>query len=627
MNPRSGGRPRSQRERRQDNVRQLRQRKKPKGIKKKTKGYIKVSSLNMRGRYNKGEDKWLRINQLVRDRRIGILALQETHLAPDEVENINKIFETRLRVYATLDITAPQSKGVATVVNKEISNIEGIKTEVIIPGRALYMTIPWHGEESLTVLAAYAPTLSNTSEPNADFLVKLEEKTRHLRKPDIALGDWNMVEDGIDRLPHGRDPAIAVEAMQELKRRWGLVDGWRKTNPDLKAYTYLQSSVNDPTRKSQSRIDGILVQERALKNFTDWEIDPSGIATDHQLVSVRYANPKLPFIGKGRWVLTKFLIKDKKVMQKVNATGCDTEAHIESIKDARTDDNNPQLLFKSFKDCTTAQFRERGKILVPRMEKEIKALKDELKKASNDPQLGDEERKTRSAEIQEKLDATEKLRFQGVRENAAARNRLDGETTATSYWTQSNKEKKPRDTMYSFQIPNSAPAQYETRSDRMAELARNFHDELQQDNLPDPIEQGEAAKETLKNTKKLDQPSKAKLSQYVTRAQVARVLRRLPRGKAPGIDGLIHELWKTMHDSFERARGQEGPKPMDIATVLTAVFNDIERYSVHPDTDFAEGWMCLIHKKNDKRNVSNYRPITLLNTDYKIFTKVLAVKL
>ncbi|KAF8194465.1 hypothetical protein K438DRAFT_1471599, partial [Mycena galopus ATCC 62051] len=157
-------------------------------------------------------------------------------------------------------------------------------------------------------------------------------------------------------------------------------------------------------------------------------------------------------------------------------------------------------------------------------------------------------------------------------------------------WTASNREKKPRDTTHSLQIPNSDPARYETRSDRMAEIARNFHDDLQRDNLPDPTEQEEAAKETLKNTKKLDQASKAKLSQYITRAQVARVLRRLPRGKAPGIDGLIHELWKTMHNNFEKAKDEAGPKPMDIAKVLTAVFNDIEQYGVHPDTNFAEGW-------------------------------------
>jgi len=39
------------------------------------------------------------------------------------------------------------------------------------------------------------------------------------------------------------------------------------------------------------------------------------------------------------------------------------------------------------------------------------------------------------------------------------------------------------------------------------------------------------------------------------------------------------------------------------------------------------GWMCPIYKKKDRTEISNYRPITLLNTDYKILTKVLAIQL
>jgi hypothetical protein len=39
------------------------------------------------------------------------------------------------------------------------------------------------------------------------------------------------------------------------------------------------------------------------------------------------------------------------------------------------------------------------------------------------------------------------------------------------------------------------------------------------------------------------------------------------------------------------------------------------------------GWMCPIYKKNDKCDIANYHPITVLNTDYKLMAKVLQAKL
>jgi len=45
------------------------------------------------------------------------------------------------------------------------------------------------------------------------------------------------------------------------------------------------------------------------------------------------------------------------------------------------------------------------------------------------------------------------------------------------------------------------------------------------------------------------------------------------------------------------------------------------------DEDYTKGTMSLIFKKKDKMKIENYRPITLLETDYKIHTKTIANKL
>ena len=60
---------------------------------------------------------------------------------------------------------------------------------------------------------------------------------------------------------------------------------------------------------------------------------------------------------------------------------------------------------------------------------------------------------------------------------------------------------------------------------------------------------------------------------------------------------------------------------------MALVFQDIQIHGAHKEADFALGWMCPIYKKKDRTEVCNYRLVMLMNTDYKILTKVMALQL
>ncbi|RXW13551.1 hypothetical protein EST38_g12303 [Candolleomyces aberdarensis] len=104
----------------------------------------------------------------------------------------------------------------------------------------------------------------------------------------------------------------------------------------------------------------------------------------------------------------------------------------------------------------------------------------------------------------------------------------------------------------------------------------------------------------------------------------------MPNGKASGLDGIPTELWKLLATEYQKVSSSNPNAkdlPPDLIFLLQIVFNDIENYGVAADSNFAEGWMCPIYKKKDKTDIANYCPITILNADYKTFTKALAIKL
>ena len=116
------------------------------------------------------------------------------------------------------------------------------------------------------------------------------------------------------------------------------------------------------------------------------------------------------------------------------------------------------------------------------------------------------------------------------------------------------------------------------------------------------------------------------MNEFLSEENVRHTLALTKNGTATGIDGCPYELWKALEKRYNDDTNA-GKTSLNLIKVLTIVYQDIQQHGLNDTTNFALGWMCPLYKKKDLTEICNYRPITLLNTDYKILTKALALKL
>ena len=210
-------------------------------------------------------------------------------------------------------------------------------------------------------------------------------------------------------------------------------------------------------------------------------------------------------------------------------------------------------------------------------------------------------------------------------------------------WSNLNKVRKPRDIIPRLAEPDTNPPQYETSSRKMANLAMRYHNSLQEKGLPqhhaplentantndptpDTSKEIDEVMEAIPECQKFSQECFPELSKGVTLEHVKKALMLAKNNSATGLDSCPYELWKKL-DKLHIEAQKMNHHSFNIVGILTAVFQDIQRHGIAQDTKFTEGWMCPISKKKDRVKIENYRPIMLLNSDYKLFTKALSLQL
>lgn len=127
------------------------------------------------------------------------------------------------------------------------------------------------------------------------------------------------------------------------------------------------------------------------------------------------------------------------------------------------------------------------------------------------------------------------------------------------------------------------------------------------------LAQEEAAHWILESTgDKLTASMKDNLTRPFTEAELSEALKGLSFGKAPGPDGVTTEFFKKHWELMK-------------TDYLSMINKAIIDKKLPPGV--TKGLITLIYKSGEGTSLANWRPITLLNTAYKVFAKALQARL
>ena len=538
-----------------------------------------ITSLNANGLRN-----MTKIERTIELCKSDILCLQETHWDNELVETLGKLWKGPIFI----DNGSAKACGVAILVRER--SVSGVK-QTFCGGNGRVIAIEFvHNKNTYKLINIYAP---NVEELRKSFFEDLEV---------LCTGDCMMVGDynvKLSRLDYSNNVKYRYDGsrnfLKSMMAEHKMVDVWREENAERKVFSRRQVVMGT---LRQSRIDLVLVKENIVSQIKEVKYTFTTLS-DHAILSLRLRDACIRNVGGGMWCLNNSLLREDSYKEMI--AKC-----IKEEMENRLNKDNICIWWENLKEKVKKKsiyYAKQMNFRMDQVEKEIQnKLNEEAGKADKDGNYNIQN----YMNLRRQLKVFEKNKCDGAIVRSRVQYTVEGER-CTAYFLNLEKNKQENNYINELQNENG-----EKVNDLVSILntVEGFYKNLYKKGNTEKV----CIDEVLSGVDaRISADEQDMCDRGITVEEIQIAIKNAKNNKSPGSDGLSSEFYKEFADV--------------LAPILLMVYQSMEEGQMVPES-MATGVITILFKNRGSRlELGNYRPISLLNSDYKILTRVLAYRI
>ena len=560
---------------------------------------LKISclTLNVQGIRNPKTRKT--VFRILKQLNIQVIALQETYLIDSDIPIVEKEWHGMVHFSAG----TKRSKGLLTLFSPSFNTAE---FSILYKTDRILTSLMKINNDSFVFCNIYSPCdnlnnkinfLNNIFLQVSNLIENSELRTENL----IVLGDFNTcLSNEFDIVGGKKHPEKIVNKFNSIVSSLNLTDSYRVKFPETKTFTWTRKKRNKP--RVSRRLDYIFVSEPIVPFIKNVEIKNIGFS-DHRAM-ILTADFSSFDKGPSFYKLNLNLLSDINFINIVK----NEISKISQYKTLLDPIGIWELIKVKIRSLGCSYSREKSLCNFNKKQEISKQLRDLENEMCKEVLNHDKEIKFQK--LKTELEVFELAEARGARIRAGIKF-AELDEKSNKFFLNLEKNRALSNTIFKLVHNNTAIDKCDEILTFIMEYFENIYKKIEVDKN---IKDYDNIFLKKSNVKQLDENDKNLMDTELTAEEILNALKLSKNNSSPGLDGLPIEVYKVFWG--------------DLKEHLTNCFHHcFVTGSLAPSQN--DSILSLLHKGGnlDRENIANWRPIALLNSDYKLLTKIFAIRL